>query len=78
MHMQYVLNYTVNLEIFARVIFSRNFACANFRENKTLAKSLPFSDAGKSCFSRDILTSQVCLLELFAKIKSSRKFPKLQ
>ena len=29
---------TVNLEIFARVLFSRNFADAAFRENKTLAK----------------------------------------
>ena len=29
---------TVNSEIFARVIFSRNFAYAKFRENKTLAK----------------------------------------
>ena len=31
---------TVNSEIFARVLFSRNFACAKFPENKTLAKSL--------------------------------------
>ena len=30
---------TVNSEIFARVLFSRNFAyAAKFRENKTLAK----------------------------------------
>ena len=29
---------TVNSEIFARVLFSRNFAYAEFRENKTLAK----------------------------------------
>ena len=28
---------TVNSEIFARVLFSRNFAYAKFRENKTLA-----------------------------------------
>ena len=26
--------YTVNFEIFARVLFSRNFAYAKFRENK--------------------------------------------
>ena len=31
---------TVNLEIFARVLLSRNFAYAKFRENKILAKSL--------------------------------------
>ena len=30
---------TVNSEIFARVLFSLNFANADFRENKTLAKS---------------------------------------
>ena len=30
--------YTVNSEIFARTLFSRNFAYAKFRENKTLAK----------------------------------------
>ena len=29
---------TVNSEIFARTLFSRNFAYAKFRENKTLAK----------------------------------------
>ena len=31
-------NNTVNSEIFARTLFSRNFAYAKFRENKTLAK----------------------------------------
>ena len=30
--------YTVNPEIFARVLFSRNFADAKFCENETLAK----------------------------------------
>ena len=29
---------TVNSEIFARILFSRNFAYAKFRENKLLAK----------------------------------------
>ena len=29
---------TVNSEIFARVLFSRNFADAKFRENKNLPK----------------------------------------
>ena len=29
---------TVNSDIFARVLFSRNFAYAKFRENKILAK----------------------------------------
>ena len=31
-------SYTVNLGIFARVIFSRNFPDAKFLENKTLSK----------------------------------------
>ena len=30
--------HTVNLEFFARTLFSRNWAYAKFRENKTLAK----------------------------------------
>ena len=30
--------YTVNSEIFARTLFSRNLAYAKFRKNKTLAK----------------------------------------
>ena len=41
---------TVNSEIFARVLFLRNFADAEFRENKTLAKwrklFLIFTDVG--------------------------------
>ena len=51
----------VNLEIFVRVLFSRNFAYyANFRENKTLAKSLlSFTDAGKSCPSGKFLIWQI-------------------
>ena len=32
-----IVQYTVNSEIFARTLFSRNFA-AKFRENKTFAK----------------------------------------
>ena len=43
---------TVNLEIFARVLFSRNFADVEFHENKTLANneiSLSFSYVVKSC-----------------------------
>ena len=33
-----ILRDTVNSEIFARVLFTRNFAYAKFRENKILAK----------------------------------------
>ena len=35
---------------------------------------LSFTDTGKSCLCRDCLTSQICLLTLFAKIRFSRKF----
>ena len=72
---------TVNSEIFARVLFSRNFAYAKFRENKTSRNAeitLSFADICKSCPSREFLASQMCLLTLFAKIKFSRKFPDLQ
>ena len=53
---------------------------ARFRENKTLAKwrNQLFTDIGKSYPSCEFLTSQICLLTLFAKIKLSRKFPNLQ
>ena len=59
---------TVNSKIFARVLFSRNFAYAKFCENKILAKwrnhSLSFTDLSKSCPSRESLSSQICLLTL--------------
>ena len=45
---------TVNSEIFARVLFSQNFAYAKFRGNKTLQNGTItplFSDIGKSCLS---------------------------
>ena len=48
--------HTVNSEIFARVLISRNFACAKFRENKILENVeiiLPFTDKGKLCPSRE-------------------------
>ena len=73
--------YTVNPEIFARVLFSRNFAYAKFRENKPSRNdeiTLSLIDIGKSCLSREFFTSLICLLMLFAKIKFSRKFPDLQ
>ena len=77
----YDIQTTVNSEIFARTLFSRNFAYAKFRENKTLTKwpkTLSFIDIGKSCLNRDFFTSLMCLLMLFAKMKLSRKFPNLQ
>ena len=71
---------TVNWETFARVLFSRNFAYAKFRENKTSRNAeitLSFTDIGKSCHSRDFLASQMCIYTQFANIKFSRKFPDL-
>ena len=72
----------VNSENFARTLFSRNFAYAKFRENKTLAKwqnhFFVLIDIGKSCLNREFFTSLMFLLMLFAKIKLSRKLPNLQ
>ena len=72
---------TVNSEIFASVLFSRNFAYAKFREDKPSRNgeiTLSFTDIGKSCPSGEFLTSQICLFARFAKIKFSRKFANLQ
>ena len=58
----YFQDNTVNSEIFARTLFSRNFAYAKFRENKTLAEcqNHSFIDIGKSCLSRTFFTSLIC------------------
>ena len=73
--------YTVNSEMFAKVLISRNFACAKFRENKNLAKrrnhSVVYWHRLIMPLSR-CLMSQICLLTLFAKINFSRKYPDLQ
>ena len=73
--------HTVNLEIFGRVLFLRNFAYASFVKVKPSQNgeiTLSFIDIGKSCPRVDFLTSQICLLVLFGKIKFLRKFPNLQ
>ena len=64
---------TENSEIFARVLFSRSFVKIRSLQNCEI--SLSFTDIGKSCLSREFLTSQKCLSMLFAKIKFSRKYP---
>ena len=49
---------TVNSEIFARILFSRNFAYAEFRENKpsqNSENSLSLSNEGKSYQGREFL-----------------------
>ena len=40
--------------------------------------TLSFTEIGISCPKREFLTSQICVLMLFAKIKFARKFPNLQ
>ena len=69
--------YTVNSDIFARVLFSRIFADAKIRKNKP--SQLPFTDVGKSCSSREILPSQICpnprdvvRVVKYTKLESSR------
>ena len=42
------------------------------------AIALSLTDIGKPCPSHEFLTSQICLLTLFVKIKFSLKFPDLQ
>ena len=72
---------TVNSEIFARDLFSWNFAYAKFPENKILRNAentLSFTDIGKSGPSHEFLASQMCRFNLFSKIKFSRMFPDLQ
>ena len=66
------LNITVNSEIFARVLFSRNFAYAKFRENKILTNwknhSIVFLYRQITPVLR-ISTSKICVFTLLAKIK---------
>ena len=51
---------------------------AKIKASRNGESSLSFTDEGKSCQTRKFLTSLICLLTLFAKIKFSRKFPNLQ
>ena len=74
---------TANSEIFERVYFRQtSHTCMrSFVRNKPSRNSkiiLSFTDVGKSIPIREFLTSQICLLMLFAKIKLSRKFPNLK
>ena len=53
----------------------------SFVKIKTLGNgeiTLSFTGIGKSCLSRKLLTSQICLLTIFPKIKFSQKFLNLQ
>ena len=68
--------YSINSKIFARALFSRNFVKIKSSRNGEI--TLLFTDLRKSFPNREFLTSQICLLALFAKIKFSRKIPDLQ
>ena len=71
---------TVNLEIIAIILFSRNSHMLSFvkiKSSRNAEITQSFNDIGKSCPSREFLASQICLLALFAKIKFYRKFPDL-
>ena len=63
--------YTVNLEIFARVLFGRMRSFVKTKPSQNGKITLSFTDIGKSCPSHELLTSQICQLTLFATIKFS-------
>ena len=66
---------TVNSEIFVSVLL-RSFVKIKFSRNAEITQS--FTDLAKSCPSRELVTSQISVLTLFAKIKFLLKFPDLQ
>ena len=51
---------------------------AEIKPSRNGENTLSFTDVGKACQSREFLMCQISTLMLFAKIKFSRKFPKLQ
>ena len=65
-----LLSCTVNSEIFARILFMRNFArsFAKVKPSRNGEIALLLTDVGKSCPSRDFFMSQICLLTRFVNI----------
>ena len=63
--------YTVNREIFARVLFPETSHIKSSQNGEII---LSFTGIDKSCPSREFQTSQIYLLTPFEKIKFSRKF----
>ena len=60
----YDIKTTVNSDIFARTLFSRNFAYAKFRENKPSQNgkiTLSFIEIGKYCLNREF-SHHLCAL----------------
>ena len=60
---------TVNLKIFAKLRI-----CSFVKIKPLHNDEITLTDKGKLCPSPDFLTSQICLLTLFGKIKFSIKF----
>ena len=56
----HLLPNAVNSEIFASVLFSRNFVKIK-KKTRNSKITLLFTDIGKPCFKREFLTSQICL-----------------
>ena len=48
-------------------------SCVNIKPLQNGEIALSFTDVGKSCPSHELLTSQICLLTLFAKINVLQK-----
>ena len=66
---------------FREGLFSRNLAYAEFvkiESSRNGAISLLLTDIGKSCPSREFLTSQICLFNAICENKILAKFPDLQ
>ena len=59
-------------------LFSHVRSFVKMKSSRNREITLSITDIGKPCPSREILTSLVCLLMLFAKIIFSRKFPNLK
>ena len=53
-------------------------SCVKKQSSQKGENTLSFTDIGTPCPSREFLTSQICLLTLFAKINVSRKFQDIQ
>ena len=75
-----VFAHTVNSELFAGILFSRNFAYAKFREIKPWQSGeiiMPFTDIGKSCPSREFFYVANMSFNAIRENKI-RKIPNLQ
>ena len=73
--------FTVKSEIFARVYFRETWHMLSFvkiESSRNDAITLLLTDIGKSCPSREFLTSQICLFNAICENKILAKFTDLQ